>query len=104
MAPAPRPTPLTRLARPPAAWLLGALVALPVAAHLSTGHRAATYAIAPPRAPAVGEDVLALTIVEAATGEPTAARFTLTLDDEPYLPPGLGGLGLRFTTHHTRRH
>ncbi len=95
-----RPRPSARLR---AAWLLGAIAALPAAAHLPEGHRAETYAVAPPRGTGAGEHVLQLAIVDAATGEPTAARFTLTLDGELHVPSGLGPHGLHFTTHQNRR-
>ncbi len=85
------------------AWLLGAIVALPAAAHLPEGHHAATYAVAPPRGAVAGKSVLRLAIVDAATGEPTAARFTLTVDGGLHVPSGLGPHGLRFTTHQNRR-
>ena len=67
------------------------------------GHHAATYQVTP-AAEGVGESLhLRLTIVDAQSGRPLAARFTLEIDGQTYVPPRLGEHGLRFTSIHLRR-
>jgi hypothetical protein len=41
-----------------------------------------------------------LRILDAQSGQPTAARFSLKMDGEEYTPPGLGAHGLRFSSIH----
>lgn len=56
----------------------------------------------PSRSDAVvqGSRTLTLTIRDATTGEPTAARFTLLVDGKPFDPGKLGPNGLRFVSVH----
>ncbi len=46
---------------------------------------------------------LIIHVTEAASGHPTAARFTLVVDGEPYVPDVLNGDGLRFVSIHQRK-
>lgn len=43
---------------------------------------------------------LVLQVTDRGTGRPTAARFSLSVDGEPYEPPAVGEHGLRFVTAH----
>ena len=67
------------------------------------GHHAATYEVTPAARNAGARAHLRLSIVDAQSGNPLAARFTLKIDGQSYVPPALSGSGLRFTSIHRRR-
>ena len=86
-------------------WIIIVLVAglrsgaaSPAVAHDGHGHAAATYEVT--AAADIEGPHLRLTIVDDETGEPTAARFSLTVDGEVYEPSELNEHGLRFTSIH----
>lgn len=81
------------------AWV-AALAVPPAAAHLPVGHDAVTYEVASPATLAPGQPVLSLTILDAADGAPTPARFSIRLGGVEYVPPALGPHGLRFLSKH----
>jgi len=108
--PSRRPTPVPR-ARPRAHvlrhLLLCALANWPggsaARGHGPSGQETITWSATAPRAARAGEPTLRLTVLDAATGGPTAARFTVQLGGRSHLPAALGPDGLRFTAIHQRR-
>lgn len=59
-----------------------------------------TYQVTAPAEVPEGTPRLLLNVLDADTGRPTAARFTLEIDGKPYLPPFLNRQGLRFVSLH----
>ena len=80
------------------AWLLLSAIVL---GHEPLGHRGATYEATSPLIPE--GKCLRLDIVDQATGRPTAARFSLAINGEPYTPETLGPGGIRFLSIHTSK-
>lgn len=72
------------------------LIGVPLRAH--EGHQSVTYSVTPSWAEPTGR-VLQLRITDDA-GQPIAARFTLRIDGQPYVPERLGAHGLRFVSIH----
>ncbi len=72
-------------------------------AHEEHGHQGPTYEVTAPGAFSGQEKRLALDVVDAETGKPTAARFSLTIDDKEYVPAALDAHGLRFVSIHQGR-
>ena len=70
-------------------------------AHEPLGHRGATYEVTSPVIPE--GKCLRLDIADQATGRPTAARFSLAINGEPYTPETLGPGGIRFLSIHTSK-
>ncbi|MBI4624847.1 MAG: CehA/McbA family metallohydrolase [Verrucomicrobia bacterium] len=68
--------------------------------HEPTGHHSPTYEVTAPVAIGADQKRLSLQVVDAATGRPTAARFSLEVDDRDFVPDGLGTGGLRFVSIH----
>ena len=64
------------------------------------GHAYPTFQFTAPVKNLKGEPHLSLTIIDAATGKPTPARFTLRVDGASYVPEKLGVGGLRFVSIH----
>jgi hypothetical protein len=82
-----------------AALAIGSFIAAPPArAH--SGHAAATYRVSESIEPGPGQHQLQLSVTDEQTGEPAAARFTLTVDGRPWVPAHLGEHGLRFESIH----
>jgi len=71
--------------------------------HEMGGHEGPTYRVAPPRSFAEGEPCLQLSILDAETGRPTPARFSIVVDGETYTPDQLGPGGIVFETIHTSK-
>ena len=71
--------------------------------HEVGGHEGPTYRVAPPRSFAEGEPCLELSILDAETGWPTPARFSIVVDGETYTPDQLGPGGIVFETIHTSK-
>ena len=69
-------------------------------AHELAGHRGPTYEVTHPLQLEPGQRRLKLTILDADTGEPTAARFSVTIGGQPYTPESLSPGGLRFVSIH----
>ncbi len=63
------------------------------------GHGAVTYKVTPALRQSVAGSHLRLRILDE-TGKPAAARFSLTVDGEPFVPTSLGENGLRFVSIH----
>ncbi len=78
------------------AWLLAEIAA----AHDGQGHQGPTYTVSAPYRPADGQRHLLLSAVDQTTGQPLAARFTLLIDQLPYVPAAVGDHGLRFESIH----
>ena len=91
----------------PSGVLIGSL-ALSLLAHdqiliAHEGHQAATYQVTPAAAQIEQGKHLRLMVVDAESGGPLAARFTLTVNGKAYIPPNLARHGLRFISIHQRR-
>ncbi|MGH8020394.1 MAG: CehA/McbA family metallohydrolase, partial [Opitutaceae bacterium] len=90
------------------ATILGA-IALPLlwctvaCGHEFRGHSGPTYEINTPVELRSDQKRLRLLVLDAGTGQPTAARFSLVLDGRDFVPGSLDRGGLRFTSIHTGR-
>lgn len=60
-----------------------------------------TYTIDAPRDPGADSPRLVLQIIDSTTGQPTPARFSISIDGKPWAPPALNKHGIRFTSIHT---
>ena len=67
-----------------------------VASRHSDDRATAAFVTLPPAA----SPTLFLSIVDDRSGQPTAARFSLIVDEKPYYPESLGEHGLRFVSIH----
>jgi len=67
------------------------------------GHQAATYQVTPAATNVETGTYLKLRVLDADSGRPLAARFSLTVDGTDYVPANLGRHGLRFVSIHQRR-
>ena len=77
--------------------------AAPLAAHPhhdEPSHRGPTYEVTAPVQLDNNDPRLVLQIVDAASGQPLAARFSLVIDGQPFVPAALGRHGLRFVSIH----
>ena len=79
------------------------LAASSVRAHETPGHAAPTYEVTASKDPGPEDRVLHLSIVDDATRESIPARFSLSLDWQPWVPPFLSAGGIRFTSIHTAK-
>lgn len=82
-----------------AGWLLSCATA----ASGHEGHRAATYRVTASADDVATQTHLRLRVQDADSGQLIAARLTLTVDGQDYVPPRLGPHGLRFVSRHQRR-
>jgi len=64
------------------------------------GHRGLTYEIADPIRTETGLNWLKLSVLGRETNQPTAARFSLIVDGQEYIPDALGENGLHFISIH----
>ena len=71
--------------------------------HELDGHEGPTYRVAPSRSFTEGEPCLQLSILDAETGRPTPARFSIVVNGETYTPDHLGPGGIVFETIHTSK-
>ncbi len=67
------------------------------------GHQAATYQVTPAATNLEQSNHIRLRIIDADSGKPIAARFSLMLDGEHYVPSELNSHGLRFLSIHQRK-
>ena len=72
----------------------------PATAHDLHGHSGPTYEITGPARIEAGQPRLKLSVLDRKTGKPTAARFSLVVDGEDYIPSAVGEHGLRFVSIH----
>ena len=70
--------------------ILVLLLNQPALAHELGGHHGPTYEVTAPWDSPSNARAIQLTVLEASTGKPTPARFTITTDGDPYLPDALG--------------
>ncbi len=69
-------------------------------AHDGVAHHGPTYEVTSAAVLQSDQPRLILSITDAATGQPTAARFSLRIDGRDYVPEALGSHGLRFVSVH----
>ncbi len=67
------------------------------------GHQAATYQVTAAAENVENGAFLNLRVLDADSGQPVAARFTLSVNGTEYVPPAVGRHGLRFVSIHQRR-
>ncbi len=72
-------------------------------AHELDGHHGPTYEVTPPWESPSEASTVQLTVLEAANGQPTPARFSMSVDGQTYVPEALGAAGLRFVSIHTSK-
>lgn len=94
---------IRRLRFPAGCVLAGVLLALPAGllGHEASGHHGPTYEVTTPIELSAGQKRLRLQVLDAATGRPAAARFSLEVDGHDYVPEGLDAGGLRFVSIHS---
>ncbi len=80
--------------------MIGMLVARDVIVLAHDGHHAATYEVTSSASGLEQASHLCLNVTDAGTGLPLAARFTLVVDGEAYVPARLGEHGLWFVSIH----
>lgn len=92
-----------RVARLSAALVVGG-GPFPAGGHGDPAHGSPTYEVTMAAPPASDQPRLRLQVIDAATGQPTAARFSLEVDGGEYVPETLGSGGLRFVSiHHSKK-
>lgn len=84
--------------------LLSFLAAVSLRAHGLAGSQTVTWSAAAPAAATAAGPTLRVTVLDAATGAPTAARLGFVLNGRPWIPAAVGEGGLRFTAEHQQPH